>query len=210
MHRVPVDFEIQAHRANDTVVLRRLLAAKPTSIEADVGLSPSGLVVAHEIDLSDASGLTVEELLAAAGETSVVLEAKSSCDATTGPSELVLALRPLLPAVSVASFDARLIDEVARLRPETPTTLLFEQPLSPSTAARTLGPRQDLVTRDLIDGAHAAGVRVVPWTVNEVQRMAELVDLGVDGIVTDQPALAHAVVASRSAGLARQGRRSVA
>jgi len=205
-----VDFEIQAHRANDAVVLRRLLAANPTSIEADVGLSPGGLVVAHETDLSDASGLTVQELLAAAGETPVVLEAKCSRNATSGAPEFVRALRPLLSAVSVASFDVRLIDEVARLRPETPTTLLFEQPLGLATVARTLGPRQDLVTRDLVDGAHAAGVRVVPWTVNDVWRMAELIELGVDGIVTDQPALARAVVASRPTGLARQGRRSVA
>ena len=206
-HGVPVDFEIQAHRGNDAVVLRRLLAANPSSIEADVGLSADGLVVAHDTDLRDASGLTVEELLAAAGDTPVVLEAKCFPDATPGPSEFVRALRPLLPAVSVASFDERVIGAIARLRPETPITLLFERPPHTASAARTLGPRQDIVTRDLIEGAHAAGVRVVPWTVNDVQRMAELIDLGVDGVVTDQPALAHAVLASR---LARQGRRSVA
>ena len=206
-HRVPVDFEIQAHRGNDAVALRRLLAARPSSIEADVGLSAAGLVIAHDTDLGDASGLSVEELLAAAGDTPVVLEAKCFPDATPGPSEFVRALRALLPAVSVASFDERLVGEIARLRPQTPTTFLFERPRRAASVVRTLGPRQDIVTRDLIEGAHAAGVRVVPWTVNDVQRMAELIDLGVDGIVTDQPALAHAVVASR---LARQGRRSVA
>jgi glycerophosphoryl diester phosphodiesterase len=202
-----VDFEIQAHRGNDAVVLRRLLAAKPSSIEADVELWPAGLVVAHDTDLGDASGLTVKELLAAAGDTPVVLDAKCFPDATPGPSEFVRALRPLLQAVSIASFDECVIGEIARLRPQTPTTLLFERPPREASAARTLGPRQDIVTSDLIEGAHAAGVRVVPWTVNDVQTMAELIDLGVDGIVTDQPALAHAVVASR---LARQGRRSVA
>ena len=206
-HRVPVDFEIQAHRGNDAMVLRRLLAAKPSSIEADVGLSATGLVVAHDTDLRDASGLTVEELLAAAGDTTVVLDAKCFPDATPGPSEFVRALRPLLPVVSVVSFDERVLGEIARLRPQTPTTLLFERLPRATSVARTLGPRQDIVTRDLIEAAHAAGVRVVPWTVNDVQRMAELIDVGVDGIVTDQPALARAVVASR---LARQGRRSVA
>jgi glycerophosphoryl diester phosphodiesterase len=50
-------------------------------------------------------------------------------------------------------------------------------------------------------------VRVVPWTVNDVQTMAELVDLGVDGLVTDQPALARSVVIARLAG---QGCLSVA
>ena len=63
------------------------------------------------------------------------------------------------------------------------------------------------MTRELIAGAHGVGARVVPWTVNDVQTMAELIDLGVDGLVTDQPALAQAVASSR---LDREGRRSVA
>jgi glycerophosphoryl diester phosphodiesterase len=202
-----VSLEIQAHRGNDAFVLRRLLAAGPSSVEADVGLSPDGLVVAHETDLSDASGLTVERLLAAAGDIPVVLEAKCFPGASPSPSEFVQALRPLLPQVSVASFTECVVAMVARLRPSTPTTFLFATPLHAATAARTLGPRQDLVTRELIAGAHGVGARVVPWTVNDAQTMAELIDLGVDGLVTDQPALARAVATSRLGG---EGRRSVA
>ncbi len=203
-----VSFEVQAHRGNDALVLRRLLAARPSSVEVDVGLSPAGLVVAHETDLSDASGLTVEGLLAAVGDTRVVLEAKCFPGTTPSASEFVQALRPFLAKVSVASFDEQVVATVARLRPSTPTTFLFEKPLlNAATAARTLGPRQDLVTRELIAGAHGVGARVVPWTVNDVQTMAELIDLGVDGLVTDQPALAQAVAMSRLTG---EGRRSVA
>jgi Glycerophosphoryl diester phosphodiesterase family len=202
-----VSFEIQGHRANDALVLRRLLAAGPSSVEADVGLSPAGLVVAHETDLSDASGLTVERLLAAADDTPVVLEAKCFPGETPGASDFVQALRPLLAKVSVASFDEHVVATVARLRPSTPTTFLFATPLHAATAARTLGPRQDLVTRDLVDAAHSVGARVVPWTVNDAQTMAELLDLGVDGLVTDQPALARAVATAR---LGWEGRRSVA
>lgn len=201
-----MSFEVQAHRGNDALVLRRLLAAGPSSVEADVGLSPGGLVVAHETDLSDASGLTIEELLAAAGDTPVVLEAKCFPGATPTPSEFVRALRPLLATVSVSSFDEHVVASVARIRPSTPTTFLFTRPLRAASAARTLGPRQDLVTRELIDGAHRAGARVVPWTVNDAQTMAELIDLGVDGLVTDQPALARAIATA----LDREGRRSVA
>jgi hypothetical protein len=205
-----MEFEIQAHRANDALMLQRLLAARPSSVEADVGLSPAGVVVAHETDLSDASGLTVQELLAAAGDTTVVLEAKCFPRETPGPSDFVRGLLPFLDTASVASFDERVVAEVVRLRPSTPTTFLFERPLRSTSVARTLGPRQDLVTRDLIESAHGAGARVVPWTVNDVQTMAELVDLGVDGLVTDLPALAQAVVASRSEGLRRERRRAVA
>jgi glycerophosphoryl diester phosphodiesterase len=202
-----MEFEVQAHRGNDALVLRRLLAAGPSSVEADVGLSAAGLVVAHDTDLGDASGLTVAGLCAAAAGTPLVLDVKCFPPDTPGPSAFVRALRPLLGGVSIASFDERVVDEIARLRPATPTTFLFERPLRAATAARTLGPRQDLVSRDLVEAAHAAGLRVVPWTVNDVQTMAELVDLGVDGLVTDQPALARSVVIARLAG---QGRLSVA
>jgi hypothetical protein len=202
-----MEFEVQAHRGNDALVLRRLLAAGPSSVEADVGLSAAGLVVAHDTDLGDASGLTVAGLCAAVAGTPLVLDVKCFPPDTPGPSAFVRALRPLLGGVSIASFDERVVDEIARLRPATPTTFLFERPLRAATAARTLGPRQDLVSRDLVEAAHAAGLRVVPWTVNDVQTMAELVDLGVDGLVTDQPALARSVVIARLAG---QGRLSVA
>ncbi len=36
--------------------------------------------------------------------------------------------------------------------------------------------------------AHAAGVTVTPWTVNDPDRWAVLHELGVDGIITDRPA----------------------
>ena len=200
-------FEIQAHRANDPLTLRRLLAAGPSSLEIDVGLGPDGLVAAHEADLSDASAAPLVDLVAAAGDTTVVLEAKCFPPATPDATAFVRALRPLLAGVSIASFDERVVAEVSKLRPSTPTTFLFEQPLRTATSARTLGPRSDLVTRELVAGAHDVGARVVPWTVNDVLTMAELIDLGVDGLVTDLPALAGAVAAERLHG---QRSRSVA
>jgi glycerophosphoryl diester phosphodiesterase len=58
----------------------------------------------------------------------------------------------------------------------------------------TLGPRADLVTRELVDAAHARGMRVVPWTVNDERDMRALIGLGVDGIGTDEPALLRSVL----------------
>lgn len=199
-------FEIQAHRANDALTLRRLLAARPTTIEVDVGLGPSGLVVAHDTDLADASGLTLDELLAAAGAIPVVLDVKCFPPATPDRAAFVKGLQPYLGQVSICSFDEQLVAAVARRRPATPTTFLFASPLEAATSAQTLGPRHDLVTRELVDAAHAVGARVVPWTVNDPREMAALIEVGVDGLVTDRPALAHAVLAD----LDRQERRSVA
>lgn len=47
-----------------------------------------------------------------------------------------------------------------------------------------------VVTRRVVSACHAAGVEVHVWTVNEVDDMRRLLDLGVDGIVTDRADLA--------------------
>jgi glycerophosphoryl diester phosphodiesterase len=46
---------------------------------------------------------------------------------------------------------------------------------------------QKLATRELIDHAHAHDVAVHVWTINEIEEIAALLELGVDGIVTDFP-----------------------
>jgi glycerophosphoryl diester phosphodiesterase len=192
-----VRFEIQAHRANDELTMRRLLAAAPSSIELDVGLAAGELVVAHDTDLGDRSGLRLEQARVAAGETPVVVEAKCFPPATPSPHAFVRALEPHLERVHLCSFEARVLVEARQLAPELRTTFLFKSPTRATAGAQTIGPRHDLVTRELVESAHAAGLRVVPWTVNDVPAMVALVDLGVDGLVTDEPALARAVAETR-------------
>ncbi len=43
------------------------------------------------------------------------------------------------------------------------------------------------VTREMVAHAHRNGIKVIPWTVNDVPTMAKLIDDGVDGIITDYP-----------------------
>lgn len=43
------------------------------------------------------------------------------------------------------------------------------------------------VSRERIDAAHAAGKRVVAWSVNDDDDIREMIALGVDGIETDRP-----------------------
>jgi glycerophosphoryl diester phosphodiesterase len=54
-----------------------------------------------------------------------------------------------------------------------------------------------LVTRQFVDHAHAHDLAVHVWTINEPAEMHRLLDLGVDGIMSDFPARVVRVVAER-------------
>lgn len=51
--------------------------------------------------------------------------------------------------------------------------------------------------------AHALGLEVVTWTVNEPERMEALIDLGVDALISDYPDRLRAVAARRGLPLPR-------
>lgn len=59
------------------------------------------------------------------------------------------------------------------------------------------GAQLELVTPDFLDFAHRHGIAVHVWTVNDAAEMAELLDLGVDGIITDRADLLAGVLAGR-------------
>ena len=47
----------------------------------------------------------------------------------------------------------------------------------------------ELVTTEFVERAHEAGKAVHVWTINDSDEMDRLLDLGVDGIITDRPSL---------------------
>ena len=62
---------------------------------------------------------------------------------------------------------------------------------------------RDLRSADLTE-ARRLGLRVVVWTVNDPADMAALVELGVDGIITDYPDRLRTVMAEKGLPLPPQ------
>jgi glycerophosphoryl diester phosphodiesterase len=52
-------------------------------------------------------------------------------------------------------------------------------------------PRRDLVWPQLIGEVHGRGDQIMTWTVNSASQMLQLADSGVDGLISDDPALLH-------------------
>jgi glycerophosphoryl diester phosphodiesterase len=53
------------------------------------------------------------------------------------------------------------------------------------------------VTAGTVKEAQALGLKVIPWTVNNPADMAQIIDLGVDGLITDYPDRAKPVLATK-------------
>jgi glycerophosphoryl diester phosphodiesterase len=115
--------------------------------------------------------------------------------------------RGLMPRMLFSSFyDAvltRLRERSAAARiallvsPRAPIAI-FER--AAGVFAEAINPDVRLVTQKLVEEAHAAGLRVYPYTANESAEMARLLDCGVDGIITNHPARLHALLEERKAG----------
>jgi glycerophosphoryl diester phosphodiesterase len=118
-------------------------------------------------------------------------------------------------SVLVASEHQEPLDEVRKLAPEIPTNFSYfecgrfmqamatrDDSYRPPGAALQI-PRSyeswQLVTPESVDFAHRAGVEVHVWTVNEETEMGELLDMGVDGLISDYPGRALEVIRSRAA-----------
>ncbi|MGY3030855.1 glycerophosphoryl diester phosphodiesterase [Bradyrhizobium sp. USDA 4354] len=57
------------------------------------------------------------------------------------------------------------------------------------------------VTAALVSEAHALGLRVVVWTVNKRDDMARMIELGVDGIISDRPDLLRQIAGEKAIAL---------
>jgi glycerophosphoryl diester phosphodiesterase len=108
----------------------------------------------------------------------------------------------LVDRVIIQSFDHRSITVIPQLNPAIATAALTSQPVDPAdiaaqTSARIWSPDYRRLTAEAITAAHEAGLQVIPWTVNDPTLMANLIDLGVDGLITDYPNLLAEILQER-------------
>jgi glycerophosphoryl diester phosphodiesterase len=123
-----------------------------------------------------------------------------------------------LDRVEIQSFDWRTLPMVHQAEPSIPLVALYDEgtwaPDSPWLAgenaaaigdpmvgalmvgANLVSPRYQLVTgKSYADHAHALGLKVIPWTVDDDAAMREQIGYGVDGIITDYPTILRGVMA---------------
>lgn len=132
--------------------------------------------------------------------------------------------------VMIQSFDWRTLQLAQKYAPEIPTVYLTQQlgdganvfldkasswtaGFDPMNYDRSLpkaikaaggaiwSPLYRDVTPALIAEAHGLGLQIVVWTVNDPADMAKLIDMGVDGIISDRPDILRQVAAGKNIAL---------
>lgn len=94
---------------------------------------------------------------------------------------------------AVHSFDHRITARLGKARPELSLgALMSARVLEPvavlkAARARTLWQDWTLIDQALVDAVHAAGARIIAWTVNDRAAAVRLAGMGVDGLCGNFP-----------------------
>jgi len=187
--------------------LRRALEFGVEMVETDVRMTSDRIPIIHhgpffglhllsnmtlsEIREHSAEVPTLKEYLELAGDKCRLNLEIKKCD----PSVLLRALKetPTCFPPLISSFDSGFLLELNSLVGDAELGLLSRYDTSHDhiveEAARcgagTLLPASYLASRDLIDRAHGAEMRIITWTINNINQLADLIRAGVDGIITD-------------------------
>ncbi len=108
----------------------------------------------------------------------------------------------IAPRTIIQSFDVRTIQLVHTQYPELKTAFLVEETSAKKlkTQLNALGfiptifsPAYQFVDQKLVNSCRRKGMHVIVWTVNTLPEMQKMLDLGVDGIISDYPNLFSAI-----------------
>lgn len=108
----------------------------------------------------------------------------------------VIERKKITPYVVIQSFDKRTIQLIHQKYPGVKTSFLVSNKKSYEENIADLGYKPfilstewKMVNAELVKKAHADGVKIIPWTVNNVADMDKLKAMNVDGIISDYPNL---------------------
>ena len=145
---------------------------------------------------------TLEQVLDAFGTaTDYLVEVKRVPVATEAALLDAVAARGLEDHVTIQSFDHLLLRRLRRRDRGLSLAALF-RPGADAVASLELvapfvdgiGPPASRVDARVMDAAAGRDLAVRPWTVNDAAEMRRLIAAGVDGIITDLPGRARAVI----------------
>jgi len=112
----------------------------------------------------------------------------------------LLTARERLDSTIISSFETGALRAVRERSPDARIGVLWHTAdldamwlLAEALDARSVHPHWSLIDAALIEQAHARGLEVITWTVNEAEVIALLVGLGVDGIISDFPERLHEI-----------------
>jgi glycerophosphoryl diester phosphodiesterase len=153
-----------------------------------------------------------EDLLGAFPDLRVNIDPKH--DAAVDPLAEVLRRCGAVDRVCIGAFDDLRLERVRELLPGVCTSLgpigtlqlgmaangqeVGELP-SPCAQVPPSYADTEIVTEVFLAEAHRRGMQVHVWTIDDRDEMARLLDLGVDGIMTDRPAVLKELLESRGA-----------
>lgn len=110
---------------------------------------------------------------------------------------------------SIQSFDERILQWLYKNRPDVRLAYLFESMDEQQTLSmkieqlgftpQIISPNYKLVDKAFMKDAQSLEVKVIPWTINDEDKMKSLEKLGVDGIITDYPDMAVALFGAYNA-----------
>ncbi|GAB2612503.1 glycerophosphodiester phosphodiesterase [Belliella aquatica] len=99
--------------------------------------------------------------------------------------------------VNIQSFDFRVLKYYNQKYPEVTLAMLITDSRKSQEQLKELGFQPEIyspyfvaLTKDVVSDLKGKGMKVIPWTVNTTEQMQNLLDMGVDGIITDFPNLA--------------------
>ena len=170
---IGVYVEIKDSDPNDDILMKTLV---------ELGMSKGGLLpelrdeVLEIIEISDSPNLeltrkVIAEIRERKMEDKIVIQSFS----------------PIVCAVALIEAPEMRTELLAAASRDNPDIWPLFQQWAKMLGVHGFNCNKDLVTQELVDEFHGAGMTMAVWTVNSKRDMKRLADLGVDAIITDRP-----------------------